>query len=78
MGRGMRIVSYLRGKVFVIDQPAYYAGINLAYAGKRAREGNKMKQIMDHPRIRGEKSALLDAEPEALGSPPPMRGKVPP
>ena len=55
LGRGMGIISYLRGKVFVIDQPAYYAGINLAYAGKRAREGNKMKQIMDHPRIRGEK-----------------------
>ena len=76
MGRGTGIISYLRGKVFVIDQPAYYAGINPAYAGKRIMACVCTQSTQDHPRPCGEKSSCVIHPLTTAGSPPPMRGKV--
>ena len=76
MGRGMGIVSYLRGKVFVIDQPAYYAGINLAYAGKMRSLVHSYSTSKDHPRPCGEKKRRAKSGVAYTGSPPPMRGKA--
>ena len=76
MGRGTGIISYLRGKVFVIDQPAYYAGINPAYAGKRIMACVCTQSTQDHPRPCGEKWGRRWPPALRPGSPPPMRGKV--
>ena len=50
--------------------------ITPAYAGKRWGGGEERNQKKDHPRLCGEKTIPLTTTRFALGSPPPMRGKV--
>ena len=51
-------------------------GITPAYAGKSVGNYIAVCRNRDHPRLCGEKVRLYHAEQSALGSPPPMRGKV--
>ena len=52
------------------------AGITPAYAGKSMRRTPRSRRFGDHPRLCGEKFWLTLTFWVALGSPPPMRGKV--
>ena len=52
--------------------------ITPAYAGKRPVPSTNVMIFEDHPRLCGEKPIYQHRSPEYLGSPPPMRGKVPP
>ena len=52
-------------------------GITPAYAGKSFAEWIDEQGEEDHPRLCGEKATTASQPPEGLGSPPPMRGKVP-
>ena len=51
-------------------------GITPAYAGKSPYCRQSCLCIRDHPRLCGEKTDACSAAVKALGSPPPMRGKV--
>ena len=51
-------------------------GITPAYAGKSQVGSLFHKRIEDHPRLCGEKSIRFSGIAFAVGSPPPMRGKV--
>ena len=53
-------------------------GITPAYAGKRESTGTLRVTLKDHPRLCGEKCFLSLPAIKTKGSPPPMRGKVPP
>ena len=65
----------MRGKVNGGIGRTEMFGITPAYAGKRTALQRQQSQSWDHPRVCGEKIAmLLGACPEA-GSPPRMRGK---
>ena len=50
--------------------------ITPAYAGKSGVIQSALNLYEDHPRLCGEKLSLLKNEISAMGSPPPMRGKV--
>ena len=50
--------------------------ITPAYAGKRDTTFTEIRRIWDHPRLCGEKIVSNGRSIDALGSPPPMRGKV--
>ena len=52
------------------------SGITPAYAGKRDCRASGCRAPWDHPRLCGEKSLVCKYRSRALGSPPPMRGKV--
>ena len=67
----------MRGKVK--PQPAVTLTVRItpAYAGKRTNENLVRLFNKDHPRLCGEKSAMLRRLYPVPGSPPPMRGKVP-
>ena len=62
--------------------PIIFSGIRHritpAYAGKRPVPSTNVMIFEDHPRLCGEKPIYQHRSPEYLGSPPPMRGKVPP
>ena len=51
-------------------------GITPAYAGKRLHQGRSHLLYQDHPRLCGEKTSCYNNQRIAIGSPPPMRGKV--
>ena len=50
-------------------------GITPAYAGKSAESTQLPVPDWDHPRLCGEKTALIACPQSEAGSPPPMRGK---
>ena len=52
------------------------AGITPAYAGKRISPEVMPIRSKDHPRLCGEKWTQISVFAPAVGSPPPMRGKV--
>ena len=53
-------------------------GITLAYAGKSRVAALRLTLHRDHPRVCGEKAASSAMPSSGQGSPPRMRGKVPP
>ena len=65
----------MRGKVDVLPELHALIGITPAYAGKRARPHYHMILYGDHPRVCGEKAAILCKLKLSPGSPPRMRGK---
>ena len=67
----------MRGKATLyIDQPAIFR-ITPAYAGKSLFTPFTKSRRKDHPRLCGEKQLKFSVKVHNLGSPPPMRGKVP-
>ena len=67
----------MRGKERCKVADAPKVRITPAYAGKSVRAVWKRKFMPDHPRLCGEKVSVLSKTGLSLGSPPPMRGKVP-
>ena len=67
----------MRGKVLDGYKDNPYYRITPAYAGKRASGFSLNLYIQDHPRLCGEKTPYWYLVFTPLGSPPPMRGKVP-
>ena len=66
----------MRGKAEMGAIVPFRVGITPAYAGK-SQTGEKIMGLgEDHPRICGEKFAILRPLPALWGSPPHMRGKV--
>ena len=66
----------MRGKGIPSSPATSYAGITPAYAGKSSAIFVPEKALEDHPRLCGEKWSISNSLFCALGSPPPMRGKV--
>ena len=66
----------MRGKVLSYISAKFNYRITPAYAGKRQQFEKKPIEPQDHPRLCGEKPALLHGFSHCMGSPPPMRGKV--
>ena len=66
----------MRGKVTVIPSRACTCRITPAYAGKRLHFWYSKGPRKDHPRLCGEKMSHALFIMLAMGSPPPMRGKV--
>ena len=67
---------HMRGKVPGVLQSMERVGITPACAGKSALPDWKKNPPQDHPRMCGEKGAVIQPEGGAQGSPPRMRGKV--
>ena len=67
----------MRGKVCITCYRNLIAGITPAYAGKRLADFYGVTTDWDHPRLCGEKDFSAKTPLHDLGSPPPMRGKVP-
>ena len=65
-----------RGKVCADDGPSRFHGITPACAGKRTGMKNRGVKRGDHPRLRGEKHAIILPSLGVEGSPPLARGKV--
>ena len=65
-----------RGKESLKLISSFYHGITPACAGKSIVRYDKIGNIMDHPRLRGEKSERPSKNQLARGSPPLARGKV--
>ena len=68
----------MRGKGAPISRPATTIRITPAYAGKSSTHWIMWRCRGDHPRVCGEKPRALLINATASGSPPRMRGKVPP
>ena len=66
----------MRGKGRAADSGSGSGRITPAYAGKSLNEMNLAGGDWDHPRLCGEKAMILYTDQPAIGSPPPMRGKV--
>ena len=66
----------MRGKGDIIFFGGCCVGITPAYAGKSVLPSPGRARQKDHPRVCGEKKALLVRPEPAEGSPPRMRGKV--
>ena len=66
----------MRGKVGLCRDGLLKLGITPAYAGKRRLHTSVLPWRRDHPRVCGEKAAILRAVWVPMGSPPHMRGKV--
>ena len=66
----------MRGKVFISSAADAAAGITPAYAGKSNTFFIFWCTQEDHPRLCGEKQAVIVRERFTRGSPPPMRGKA--
>ena len=66
----------MRGKVKKCDDLSDVRGITPAYAGKSHPCKFGIRKQEDHPRLCGEKRVRSVHTFTALGSPPPMRGKV--
>ena len=64
--RGKVVNCYLTGAVYRITP---------AYAGKSGINCNQIPVTGDHPRLCGEKDAIMHKIADIAGSPPPMRGK---
>ena len=67
----------MRGKVLVDLIEKLEAGITPAYAGKCCFVASSVYSQTDHPRLCGEKVVRFKYRLSTVGSPPPMRGKVP-
>ena len=67
----------MRGKENLGNTEYSYDRITPAYAGKSNHVADVYRIEWDHPRLCGEKVSLLHQKCSILGSPPPMRGKVP-
>ena len=65
----------VRGKVYPDMAINVADGITPACAGKRGRWEILIRQVVDHPRVCGEKIALFPAVGKHIGSPPRVRGK---
>ena len=66
----------MRGKVWGIQSTTTHSRITPAYAGKSCTLYVFFANSWDHPRLCGEKRVRSVHTFTALGSPPPMRGKV--
>ena len=66
----------MRGKVRSRSLWGCWVRITPAYAGKSCYRNLIAVDPRDHPRLCGEKAALLVQQGNEEGSPPPMRGKV--
>ena len=66
----------MRGKALRASLYSFRARITPAYAGKRNSTGVPITSSGDHPRLCGEKGIWNELADTAVGSPPPMRGKV--
>ena len=66
----------MRGKVLPLLTKTSFPGITPAYAGKRQMTAGCSAAVEDHPRLCGEKVDFVHFCTSAVGSPPPMRGKV--
>ena len=69
---------HVRGKGVGGAGPALCAGITPACAGKSTRSPSFIVVKRDHPRVCGEKFQNLMGQNDSTGSPPRVRGKVPP
>ena len=67
----------MRGKVCKVCLGQIFKGITPAYAGKSGGVKKPWRLNEDHPRLCGEKDCGLLCIKSVMGSPPPMRGKVP-
>ncbi len=67
----------MRGKENTGDAECGCTRITPAYAGKSSGWRWVITISQDHPRLCGEKRANLGYGNKIVGSPPPMRGKVP-
>ena len=67
----------MRGKAGTESSTPTSARITPAYAGKRNGQSPTMLLRRDHPRVCGEKNAILSGRKTEPGSPPRMRGKDP-
>ena len=65
-----------RGKAHFSTMPSALPGITPACAGKSQCHQMIAGFLRDHPRVRGEKSAMLSCRFAPQGSPPHVRGKV--
>ena len=65
----------MRGKVRPVHLFRHGIGITPAYAGKSSRNPLRLWRMRDHPRLCGEKGKIGIHCKDAVGSPPPMRGK---
>ena len=65
----------MRGKAIAQTSSCRRTGITPAYAGKRSAASRPAAAARDHPRVCGEKQALLCTWMFLQGSPPRMRGK---
>ena len=74
--KGSGSPPHVRGKVSRIAIGKQTHRITPAYAGKRNDRHQQQAQEKDHPRVCGEKTALLRPPQTTTGSPPRMRGKV--
>ena len=68
----------VRGKVQGQLLQAVEVGITPAYAGKSRKDWTVLPASRDHPRVCGEKTAIILAFDYCNGSPPRMRGKAAP
>ena len=68
----------MRGKGIADDEARAAVGITPACAGKSEKKVPFLPPHQDHPRVCGEKGALNATTTDEAGSPPRMRGKVPP
>ena len=66
----------MRGKVYLLCLLPIRTGITPAYAGKSLAQCFVRFSLRDHPRVCGEKFCKWLQEPNTMGSPPRMRGKV--
>ena len=66
----------MRGKGFIENEAMIWGRITPAYAGKSAGDRLTIHIKWDHPRLCGEKKHYILPFSVAIGSPPPMRGKV--
>ena len=65
----------MRGKVVNCYLTCAVYRITPAYAGKSGINCNQIPVTGDHPRLCGEKDAIMHKIADIAGSPPPMRGK---
>ena len=68
----------MRGKALSIHKTGSVSRITPAYAGKSIFINTLFQLFKDHPRLCGEKLFPRASASGFRGSPPPMRGKVPP
>ena len=66
----------MRGKAEHFPPEIMRHRITPAYAGKSCYRNLIAVDPRDHPRLCGEKKSISSCQHTALGSPPPMRGKV--
>ena len=67
----------MRGKAVLQTTFSHRHRITPAYAGKSLKRRMRQFGCQDHPRLCGEKGVFQTSHDRAVGSPPPMRGKVP-